>query len=177
MHLAYYLAVSLEPLSFFSFLRETAFAMAMAIGLCLVFGLSLQHYVDYRLRVRDMKIWLVQHRDSLQRLMQLNYHTQKLREKLPPCPHCHISNYRFWNFGNRQITFRCEDCSDIICIRAFSNVQVRIILDYLPALLVILPGFYANRKNWLGRKLTKVCEPVALYCQRHFSRLEGQSRN
>jgi hypothetical protein len=176
MQLAIYLAASAENVSFLSFLKETSSALIIAVGLCLIFGLSFQHFVEYRLRVREMKNWISEHRESLQRLMQLNYHTQVVKEKLPPCPHCNSSNYSFWNFGSRQITFRCNDCSEITRIRAFSNVQVRIILEYLPALLVILPGFYAYQKNSLGKKLAKVCYPIALYCQRHFSRLEARTR-
>ena len=173
---AYLIAISEGPISFFAFAREVGPNLGLFTGISVILGLTVQFLVDAHLYRRNLQKWLDQHQESIQKVMMLSYLTESVRQKLPPCPHCQQAHYQFWSFGRGQITYQCKQCSQISPIRGFSNGEVRLILEYLPALLVVLPGLKRFQKDFFSRRLNRVCEPIALYCNRYYSRLEDKQR-
>ena len=174
MGIGCYLALFETPTSFLSFVREVWSILAVAIGISLGLGLLIQFFVDRLFHLKALRKWETEHQESIQKVLMLSYLTESVRKKLPPCPHCQHEQYQFWNFGRGQITYQCGQCEEISPIRAFSNGQVRLILQYLPALLVVLPGLNRFQNDYFGRRLQQVCEPLGSYCRRYYARIEAR---
>jgi hypothetical protein len=170
------LAIHPKPISLLTFINEVGPVLGITLGLCIGLGLTMQFFIDYLLHVKSLNHWASQHQESIQKVMMLGHLAASVREKLPPCPDCEGAEHQFWNFGRGQVTYRCTQCGNMRIIRAFSDGEVRLMLGYLPALLVVLPGLKTFQKDWIGRRLNRVCQPVATYCQRYFSRVEGRQQ-
>jgi len=155
--------------SIWTFLREVGPLLALCTGASLLAVLGFMVGAEFLFRNRRKRHWLAQNRNTLRKVMILGYFAKALGRQLPPCGNCGKSDFHFWNCKRQVVVYRCSHCRYSYSLSAFSYPQIRFLLRYLPALLVVLIWLKSHGMNSLGRQLWKLCAPMEAYCRKQLS--------
>ena len=158
--------------SFWSFLREVGPLLAFCTGASLLLVLGFMVSAEFLLRKRRKRQWLKQNRNTLRKVMILGYFAKALGRQLPPCVKCGKTDFHFWNCERQLVVYRCSYCRYPYSLSAFAFPQIRFLLQYLPALLVVLIWLKSHGMDPLGRHLWKLCAPMEAYCRKQLSARE-----
>ena len=157
-------------MSVWTFLRDEGPLIAICVGASLLGALALLIMAELLLRKRRRQAWLGEHRTTLQKVMILGYFVGSLGRKLPACSNCGQNQYHLWNCGKHLAVYRCSHCQYTYSLSAFSHPEIRHIIRYLPALLVLQIWLNKYRRSHLGRHLLKLCKPLEAYCRKKLTR-------
>ena len=155
-----------------SFLRDVGPLLAFCTGASLLVVLGIMVAAEFLLRKRRKRRWLAQHRNTLRKVLILGYFTKALGRQLPACGNCGRTDFHFWNCERQLVVYRCSYCNYSYSLSAFSYPQIRFLLRYLPALLVVLIWIKSHGMDALGRHLWKLCAPMEAYCRKQLSAKE-----
>jgi len=161
------------PSSIWNFLRDVGPLLAFCIGASLLATLGLMVASEYLMRNRRKRRWLNRHRSTLRKVMILGYFVRSLGRQLPPCGNCGKTDFHFWNCERQLVLYRCSHCRYSYSLSAFSYPQIRFLLQYLPALLLLLFWMKTHRRSPLCRHLWKLCTPMEAYCRKQLASEAG----
>jgi hypothetical protein len=157
------------PVSIWSFLRDVGPLLAICTGGSLVVALAILVTAELLMRKRRMRRWLAQNRSTLRKVLILGYFARSLGRQLPPCGNCGGAEYHLWNYAGEVVVYRCSRCKYSYSLSAFAYPQIRFLLRYLPALLVLLHWMKTHAGDPLFHHLWKLCAPVEAFCRRRLA--------
>ena len=157
------------PVSIWSFLRDVGPLLAICTGASLVVALGFMVTAEVLMRKRRQRQWLAQNRSTLRKVLILGYFARSLGRQLPPCGNCGGAEFHLWNYAREVVVYRCSKCQYNYSLSAFAYPQIRFLLRYLPALLVLLHWMKTHARDPICRHLWKLCAPMEAFCRRRLA--------
>lgn len=163
------------PSSVWPFLRDVGPLLAICTGGSLMVVLGFMVAAEFLTRNRRKRRWLAQNRSTLRKVLILGYFAKSLGRQLPPCGNCRNADFHLWNCERHAVVYRCSHCGYSYSLNAFSYPQIRFLLHYLPALLLLLFWMKSHGRDPLRRHLWKLCAPMEAFCRKQLE--PGENTN